>query len=148
MFAMRVQSLGAVVVPIVAGLFAAAADALYLYVIWAVQEGDTGNGSEAGVWFIAGSIGAAAVFLLVSSVVPSRSVRAAGLVASAVGLAGFAVIGAFSIGIFLLPAVFLAFLASSRALAVLPRPTASIGQWTGVLVGLTFPGVFLVALAP
>jgi hypothetical protein len=145
---MTARSLSAVAAPLAAGFFAAGWDALYLYVIWAVQEGDTGNGSEAGVWFIAASVAAAALFLALAPAVPWKTVRAAGLVASAVGLLGFAIIAALSIGVFLLPAVVLAFVASSAAVVSLPHDAASRARWSGLLVGLAFPAAFLVALAP
>jgi hypothetical protein len=134
--------------PLAAGLLAAGWAALYLYVLWREQEGDTGDLDEAGVWFIVASVGAAAAFLLLSSAVPSRAVRAAGLLASGVGLLGYAILASLSIGIFLLPAAILALLASCAALASLPQHTASTVRWTGVLLGLVFPGIVLVALAP
>jgi hypothetical protein len=145
---MTARLLSTVARPIAAGFFAAGWDALYLYVLWQEQNGDTGNLGEAGVWYIAASVAAAAVFLLLASAVPSKTVRAAGLVASGVGLLGFAILAALSIGVFLLPAVVLAFLASSTAVAPLTHDAASRARWIGVIVGLVFPTVFLVALAP
>lgn len=136
---MMSRSFGALAPPIVGGLLAAGWDALYLYVLWQRQEGDTGDLAEAGVWFIAASVVAAAVFLMLSPAVPSRTVRAAGLIASGVGLLGFAILGALSIGFFLLPPVFLAFFASSSAFASLPRHAASRASWSGLLIGLAFP---------
>jgi hypothetical protein len=142
---MTARSLSAVAAPLAAGFFAAGWDAVYLYVLWHEQEGDLG---EAGVWFIAASVAAAALFLALAPAVPWKTVRAAGLVASAVGLLGFAIIAALSIGVFLLPAVVLAFVASSAALVSLPHDAASRARWSGLLVGLVFPAAFLVALAP
>lgn len=143
---MTARSFSAVAAPVAAGFLAAGWDALYLYILWREQEGDSGNLGEAGVWFIAASVGAAAAFLMLSSAVPSRTIRAAGIIASGVGLLSYAALAALSIGVFLLPAVILAFLASSAALASLPHHAASTARWTGVLLGLAFPAVFLVTL--
>jgi hypothetical protein len=135
------------VAPIAAGLFAAGWDALYIYVLW-WQEDDPGQVGQASVLFLSGTVAAAALFLASSSAIPSTHARAIGLIAAAVALAGFAVIGALSIGILLLPAVLLALYAASLADEGLSRTASSKARWTGFAVGLAFPAVFLVALAP
>ena len=138
----------AFLVPVAGGLLAAGWVAFYLYVLWQEQEGDTGDLAEAGVWFIAGSVVAAAIFLMLSPTISSRTVRATGLIASSVALLGYAILAALSIGFLLLPAVVLAFVASTAALASLPPHAASRAKWRGLLVGLAFPALFFVAFAP
>jgi hypothetical protein len=142
------RSVVAFVVPVAGGLLAAGWDALYLWVLWQEQEGDSGDLGEPGVWFIAVSIAAAAVVLLLSSALPWRIIRAGGLAACAGALLGFAIIASLSLGVFLLPAAVLAFLASREALAQVPSRTATKVSLTGLAIGLSLPAVFLFALAP
>jgi hypothetical protein len=139
------RSVVAFVVPVAGGLLAAGWDALYLWVLWQEGEGDLG---EAGVRFIAASIAAAAVVLLLSSALPWGIIRAGGLAACAAALLGFAIIASLSLGVFLLPAAVLAFVASRAALAQLPSRTATKVSLTGLAIGLSLPAVFLFALAP
>src|SRR5688572_5206402 len=101
------RSVVAFVVPVAGGLLAAGWDALYLWVLWQEQEGDSGDLGEPGVWFIAASIAAAAVVLLISSALPWGIIRAGGLAACAGALLGFAIIASLSLGVFLLPAAVL-----------------------------------------
>jgi hypothetical protein len=130
--------------PVSAGLLAAGWDALYLWVLWQEGEGDLG---EAGVRFIAASIAAAAVVLLLSSALPWGTIRAGGLTACTALLTGFAIIASLSLGIFLLPAAVLAFVASREALAQLQSRTATKVSLTGLAIGLSLPAGFLFALA-
>jgi hypothetical protein len=139
------RSVVAFVVPVAGDLLAAGWDALYLWVLWQEGEGDLG---EAGVRFIAASIAAAAVVLLLSSALPWGIIRAGGLAACAAALLGFAIIASLSLGVFLLPAAVLAFVASRAALAQLPSRTATKVSLTGLAIGLSLPAVFLFALAP
>jgi len=129
-----------VVAAIAAGLLAIGWDTFYLTVLWSEGEHDL---AEPGVIFVAISVGAAAVFLAASWAIPSPTVRTVGLVAAAVTLAGYAVLAALSIGIFLVPAVLLAFYSASRT-----GDAARTAQWAGVCAGLASPVIFLVALAP
>jgi hypothetical protein len=135
----------AFLVPVAGGLLAAGWDALYLGVLWQEGEGDLG---EAGTRFLAASIAAAAVVLLLSSALPWGIIRAGGLAACAAALFGFAIIASLSLGIFLLPAAVLAFVASHEALAQLPSRTATKVSLTGLAIGLSLPALFLFALAP
>jgi hypothetical protein len=135
----------AFLVPVAGGLLAAGWDALYLGVLWQEGEGDLG---EARVRFLAASIAAAAVVLLLSSALPWGIIRAGGLAACAAALFGFAIIASLSLGIFLLPAAVLAFVASREALAPLPSRTATKVSLTGLAIGLSLPAVFLLAVAP
>jgi hypothetical protein len=139
------RSVVAFVVPVAGGLLAAGWDALYLWVLWQEGEGDLG---EAGVRFLAASIAAAAVVLLLSSALPWGIIRAGGLAACAAALFGFAIIASLSLGVFLLPAAVLAFVASREAVAQLPSRTATKVSLTGLAIGLSLPAVFLFALAP
>jgi hypothetical protein len=132
-------------VPISGGLLAAAWDALYLWVLWQEGEGDL---EEAGARFVAASIAAAALLLLFSSALPWRIIRAGGLTACGAALFGFAILASLSLGLFLMPAVVLAFVASREALAQLPSSTATKALVIGVALGLSLPAAFLFALGP
>jgi hypothetical protein len=135
----------AFLVPVAGGLLAAGWDALYLWVLWQEGEGDLG---EAGVRFVAASIAAAALVLLFSSALPWGIIRAGGLAASAAALLGFAILASWTIGLFLVPAAVLAYVASRDALAQLPSRAATKASLTGLAIGLSLPAVFLFALAP
>jgi hypothetical protein len=139
------RSVLAFVVSVGAGLLAAGWDALYLWILWQEEEGDL---QEAGVRFLAASIATAALALVFSSALPWRVIRAGVLTACAATLLGFAIIASLSIGLFLLPAVALAFLASREALGQLPSRTAAKTSLIGAAMGLSLPAVFLFALAP
>jgi hypothetical protein len=135
----------AFVVPVGGGLLAAGWDALYLWVLWQEGEGDL---REAGVRFVAASIAAAALVLLFSSALPWRIIRAGGLTACGAALFGFAILASWTLGLFLVPAAVLAFVASREALAQLPSRDATKASLTGLAIGLSLPAVFLFALAP
>jgi hypothetical protein len=139
------RSVLAFVVPVGAGLLAAAWDALYIWILWQEGEADL---REAGVRFAAASIAAAALALVFSSALPRGVIRAGVLAACAATLIGFAIIASVSIGIFLLPATVLAFVASRDALAQLPPRTRTKASLAGTAIGLSLPAVFLFALAP
>jgi len=136
----------AFVFPVSGGLLAAGWDALYLWVLWQ-QEGH-GDLEEAGVAFVAASIAAAALVLLISSALPWRIIRAGGLTACGAALFGFAILASLTLGLFLMPAAVLAFFASRDALAQLPSRDATKASLTGLAIGLSLPAVFLFALAP
>lgn len=127
------------------GLLAAGWDGLYLWVLWQEGEGDL---KEASVRFIAASIAAAALVLLLSSALPWRTVRAGGLAACGAALFGFAVLASWTLGLFLMPAAVLALVASREALVQLPSRVATKASLTGLAIGLSLPAVFLFALAP
>jgi hypothetical protein len=133
------------VFPVSGGLLAAGWDALYLWVLWQEGEGDLG---DAGVRFVAASIAAAALVLLFSSTLPWRIIRAGGLTACGAELFGFAILASLTLGLFLMPAAVLAFVASRDALAQLPSRDATKASLTGLAIGLSLPAVFLFALAP
>ena len=94
-----------------AGLLAAAWTALYLWILWREGEGDL---AEASVRFLATSVGGAAVLLVLATRVPSGNARATVLAACATALTGYALLAALSIGILLMPAAALAWLAFGR----------------------------------
>jgi hypothetical protein len=135
----------AFLVPVGAGLLAAGWDALYLWVLWQQGEGDL---RQAGVRFAAAAIAAAALVLLFSWALPWRTIRAGGLTACGAALLGFAILASLSLGLFLMPAVVLAFVASREALAQLPSRAATKASLIGLATGLSLPAVFLFALAP
>jgi hypothetical protein len=133
-------------VPVGGGLLAAGWDALYLWVLWQ-QEGH-GDLEEAGVAFVAASIAAAALVLLFSPALPWRIIRAGCLAACAAALLAFAILASLILGLFLMPAAVLAFVASRDALAQLPSRDATKASLTGLAIGLSLPAVFLFAIAP
>jgi hypothetical protein len=139
------RSVLAFVVPVGGGLLAAGWDALYLWVLRQQGENDLG---EASVRFVAASIAAAALVLLFSSALPWRIIRAGGLTACAVALLSYAILASLSLGLFLMPAAVLAFVASREALAQLPSRAATKASLTGLAIGLSLPAVFLFALPP
>jgi hypothetical protein len=85
--------------------------------------------------------------LLLSSAFPWGIIRAGGLTACTAVVTGFAIIASLSLGIFLLPAAILAFVASREALAQLQSRTATKVSLTGIAIGLSLPAGFLLALA-
>jgi hypothetical protein len=137
----RLRSEGAVAAG--AGLLAAAWNAFYLWILWQEGEGDL---AETNVRYVAASVGAASLLLLLTLWLRSPSVRVAVLAASAAALTGFALLAAMSIGILLAPAAVLAWVALGKengSSAERPHPRA---KPIGIAVGLAIPAVFLLTL--
>jgi hypothetical protein len=134
----RLRSAGSLAA--VAGLLAGAWNAFYLWILWQEGEGDL---AEANVRYVAASVAAAAIVLVLAGRLRSPSVRAAALAASAAALSGFALLASLTIGVLLLPAVALAWLAVGREhepAQERPHPRAAAA---GVAIGLVIPLVFL-----
>jgi hypothetical protein len=85
-------------------------DALYLVIIWGEGEGELTSGR---VLFVAGCLAAAALALMLGLSFGPRA-RAVLFTAATATLAVWAVLGAFSIGLLLVPAVLLAALATGK----------------------------------
>jgi hypothetical protein len=136
----RLRSEGAVAAG--AGLLAAAWNAFYLWILWQEGEGDL---AEYAARYVAVSVGAAAVVLLLTLWLRSRRVRMAALAASAAALTGFALLAALSIGILLAPAALLAWVALRKE-----RDAGSDrhrqAELAGIAVGLAIPVVFLLTV--
>ena len=98
--------------PLTAAAAALVVDALYLAIIWHEGEGELTSGR---VLFVSGCLAAAAV-ALAFGLFAAPKVRA-GLFAGAAGLLGaWVILGAFSIGLLLVPAAVLAAFAAGDAL--------------------------------
>lgn len=95
-----------------AAVAAALVDGLYLWLIAAEGEGQLTSGR---VLFVATSLGAAALALAAGVRARRPRSRAVAFGAAGATLAVWTVLGAFSIGILLLPAAILAILAADRA---------------------------------
>ncbi len=123
-------------------VFALAFDAFY---VWVVQREGEGDLQRTDVRWIAGSIAVAAAVLLVSVAIQSPSVRTGLLAASAVILAAWAVVASLSVGILLLPAAALAFMALFDAVHDLPRgrPRLALPVGTGVALVVVAIGLQL-----
>jgi uncharacterized membrane protein YedE/YeeE len=137
----RLRSAGTVAA--CAGLFAGAWLAFYLWVLWQEGEGDL---REANVHYVVASVGAAATVLALTGWLRSPSVRAGALAASAAALSGFALLAATTIGVLLLPAVALAWLAVSKEHEPTherPHPQAAAA---GVAIGIAIVIAFLLTL--
>jgi hypothetical protein len=120
-----------------AGLLAAAWTAFYLWILWREGEGDL---AEASVRFLATSVGAAAVLLVLATHLSSGKARATALAACATALTCYALLAALSIGILLMPAAALAWLAFSREHAT------SWEALLGAVLGAVFPLGFLLLI--
>jgi hypothetical protein len=127
-----------------AGLLAAVWNAFYLWILWHEGEGDL---DRANVRYAAASVGLAALVLVLTFLLRSPSVRVAGLAAGALALSGFAVIASLSIGILLVPAALLAWVALDRERSIetgAPHPRAAAA---GFVLGAAIPILFLLLLA-
>lgn len=119
---------------------ALAFDAFY---VWLLEREGEGDLQRAHVRVIAGSIAAAAVFLIASVAIPRASVRAGLLAASAVILAAWAIVASLSVGILLLPAAALALMALFDAVHELPRGLSRLAPALGAGCGLVVVAIGL-----
>ena len=127
-----------------AGLLAAGWNALYIWILWHEGEGDL---HRTHVRYLAASVALVALVLVLSFLLRSPTLRVASLAASAAALSGFAAIASFSIGILLVPAALLAWIALDRERSIevgAPHPRAAT---TGFVVGATISIVFLLLWA-
>jgi hypothetical protein len=118
MWAIRKQPTASPVAAIAAAIVAPAVTVLYAYVL-ARQEGDEGRRP----WLIGASLLLASLALIASTRVASVPAELLLRSLSAFTLLIWMMVGAFSIGVLLLPGALLALFAASRTAAVLPSCT-------------------------
>jgi hypothetical protein len=126
-----------------AALLAVAWLALYLWILRQEGEGDL---ARANVRYLAASVGAAAVVLVLTGWVRSPSVRAAALAACAAALSGFVPLASLTIGVLLLPAVVLAWLAVSKVHEPGYEPPHPHAAAVGAALGAAIPIIFLLTV--
>ena len=127
-----------------AGVLAAGWNAFYIWILWHEGEGDL---DRTHVRYLAASVGLAALVLVLTFLLRPGTLRIALLAAGAVALSGFAAIASFSIGILLVPAALLAWIALDRERSIesgAPHPRAATA---GLVVGAAIPIVFLLLWA-
>jgi hypothetical protein len=115
MLALRKQLSAETAAPIAAALVATAVTVFYAYVI-AHQGHDPGRRP----WLIGASLLAASLLLLASTLFPKAATRLLLLSLGAFTLLIWMMLGAFSIGVLLLPAALLALFATGRTASLLP----------------------------
>jgi hypothetical protein len=125
MWAIRKQPPAPAVAAIAAAVLAAAVTALYAYVI-----GGQGDADRLRPRLIAGSLLLAALVLLTSTLITTAWARVLLQSLGAFTLLIWMVVGAFSIGVLLVPAALLALIAASRTASLLP----TIRAWAIVTI--------------